>query len=103
MYDYMTALQRNFCPEVNYQEIEKRVAELRKNLGSKLSEEEWKQILALVDEQDLLREQSNLDNFITGFRLACGIHRELLEEPPYSFELEEETRARQAFMKGGED
>ena len=103
MYDYMTALQRSFCPEVNYQEIERRVAELKKILIPKLTGEEWKQILALVDEQDLLREQSNLENFITGFRLACGISRELSEEPPYSFELEEETRARQAFMKGGED
>ena len=102
MYDYMMVLQRDFCPEVNYQEIERRVAELRKDLGSKLSEEEWKQLLALVDEQDLLREQSNLENFIAGFRLACGINRELSEEPPYSFVQEEEERARRTQSREGE-
>lgn len=52
---------------------------LRKDLAPKLSEEEWKRILALVNEQDLLREQSNLDNFITGFRLAGGIIMELMK------------------------
>lgn len=77
MYDYMTALQKRFCREVSYREIEEKVAMLRKNLASKLSGEEWEWILALVDEQDLLREQSNLDNFIAGFRLACGIIMEL--------------------------
>ncbi len=78
MHDYMSALQRRFCREVNYQEIEKKVDALQKDLAPKLSEEEWKRILALVDEQDLLREQSNLDNFMTGFRLACGIIMELM-------------------------
>ena len=80
MHDYMTALQRSFCPEVNYREIERRVAELKKALTPKLTGEEWKQILSLVDEQDLLREQSNLENFIIGFRLASGIIMELIME-----------------------
>ena len=36
---------------------------------------------------------ATLHSFICGYRLACGIHRELAEEPVYSFAREEEERA----------
>ncbi len=39
-----------------------------------------------------LRSGVSLENFIAGFRLACGIARELGAEPPYSFRQEEEQR-----------
>ena len=56
-------------------------------------------LLQLADLEDALRDQSNLDSFVSGFRLASGIQRELLEQPPYSFETEEEQRAREIFER----
>lgn len=43
--------------------------------------------------EDSLRGLATLHSFICGYRLACGIHRELAEEPVYSFAREEEERA----------
>lgn len=50
-------------------------------------------LLRLTDLEDALRDQTNLDSFMSGFRLASGINQELMEEPPYSFAREEEERA----------
>lgn len=49
-------------------------------------------LLELVDAGVRLRSGVSLENFIAGFRLACGIARELGAEPPYSFRQEEEQR-----------
>ena len=40
-----------------------------------------------------MRGHATLHSFTCGYRLACGIHRELAEEPMYSFAKEEEERA----------
>ena len=56
----------------------------------------------MTDRESELRAEASLYAFIAGYRLACGIHRELLEEPPYSFDKEEEERAKQSLHKGGE-
>ena len=40
-----------------------------------------------------LRGHATLHSFTCGYRLACGIHRELAAEPMYSFIKEEEERA----------
>lgn len=41
-------------------------------------------------------------NFTCGYRLAYGIHRELAEEPAYSFTKEEEERAGRKVQTDGE-
>ncbi len=56
-------------------------------------------MLRLVDLEDTLRNQTSLDSFTSGFRLADGIHRELMEQPPYSFDREEEQRACELFTR----
>ncbi|WP_419020491.1 DUF6809 family protein [Intestinimonas butyriciproducens] len=94
MYDYMKALQRQF--ETKPRSIQELSAELdrtHKELSSRLAKEDRKLLLRLVDMEDNLRGHATLHSFTCGYRLACGIHRELTEEPAYSFAREEEERA----------
>ena len=94
MYDYMKALQRQF--ETNprsIQELADEVARTHRELSSRLAKEDRKLLLRLVDMEDNLRGHATLHSFTCGYRLACGIHRELATEPMYSFAKEEEERA----------
>ena len=94
MYDYMKALQRQF--ETNprsIQDLTDEVNRTHKELSSRLAKEERKLLLRLVDLEDNLQSLATLHSFTCGYRLACGIHRELAEEPMYSFAKEEEERA----------
>ena len=95
MYDYMKALQRQF--ETNprsIQELADEVDRVHKELSSRLAKKDRKLLLQLVDLEDNLHSLATLHSFTCGYRLACGIHRELAEEPLYSFDKEEEQRAR---------
>ena len=94
MYDYMKALQRQFetdCQSI--QNLNDEVNRTHKELSSRLAKEDRKLLLRLVDMEDNLRGHATLHSFTCGYRLACGIHRELAEEPMYSFAKEEEERA----------
>ena len=94
MYDYMKALQRQF--ETNprsIQELTDKVDRTHRELSSRLAREDRKLLLRLVDLEDNLQSVATLHSFTCGYRLACGIHRELAEEPMYSFAKEEEERA----------
>lgn len=94
MYDYMKALQRQF--ETNprsIQELADEVDRTHKELSSRLAKEDRKLLLRLVDMEDHLRGHATLHSFTCGYRLACGIHRELAEEAMYSFAKEEEGQA----------
>ena len=94
MYDYMKALQRQF--ETNprsIQELSDEVDSTHRELSFRLAKDDRKLLLRLVDLEDNLRGHATLHSFTCGYRLACGIHRELAEEPMYSFAKEEEERA----------
>ena len=94
MYDYMKALQRQFETKPrSIQELSAEVDRTHKKLSSRLVKEDRKLLLRLVDMEDHLRGLATLHSFTCGYRLACGIHRELAEEPMYSFAKEEEERA----------
>ena len=94
MYDYMKALQRQFETKPrSIQELSAEVDRTHKELSSRLAKEDRKLLLRLVDMEDHLRGHATLHSFTCGYRLACGIHRELTEDPPYSFAREEEERA----------
>lgn len=105
MHDYMKSLQRQF--ETNprsIQELSDEVNRTYKELSSRLAKEDRKLLLRLVDMEDHLRGTATLHSFTCGYRLACGIHRELAEEPMYSFAKEEEERAcRKALAKDESD
>ena len=94
MYDYMKALQRQFetdCQSI--QNLNDEVNRTHRELSSQLAKEDRKLLLRLVDMEDHLRSLATLHSFTCGYRLACGIHRELAEKPMYSFAKEEEERA----------
>ena len=96
MYDYMKALQRQFetdCQSI--QNLNDEVNRTHKELSSRLAKEDRKLLLRLVDMEDNLRGLATLHSFTCGYRLACGIHKELAAEPTYSFAKEEEERVRQ--------
>ena len=96
MYDYMKALQRQFETTPRpAQGLADEVDRTHKELSSRLTKEERKLLLRLVDMEDNLRGHATLHSFTRGYRLACGIHKELAEEPTYSFAKEEEERVRQ--------
>ena len=94
MYDYMKALQRQFETDSRFiQDLNDEVNRTHRELSSRLAKEDRKLLLRLVDMEDHLRGHATLHSFTCGYRLACGIHRELAEEPMYSFAKEEEERA----------
>ena len=94
MYDYMKALQRQFETDSQaIQDLNDEVNRTHKDLSSRLAKEDQKLLLRLVDLEDHLQSVATLHSFVCGYRLACGIHRELTEEPLYSFAKEEEERA----------
>ena len=94
MYDYMKAPQRQFetdCQSIR--DLSDEVNRTHRELSSRLAKENRKLLLRLVDLEDNLHEVATLHSFTCGYRLACGIHRELTEEPMHSFAREEEERA----------
>lgn len=96
MQDYMKALHLRFKdPSQRSQKLEQESAVLHRQLSARLAKPERKLLLRLVDLEDTLRGQTNLDSFVSGFRLADGIHRELSDQPPYSFNQEEERQVRE--------
>ena len=95
MRDYMKALQRRFeSPSGQTERLEKAVNKTHKQLANRLKKPERKMLLRLSDLEDALRDEACLDSFISGYRVAHGIHQELLaDQPPYNFEDEDERLA----------
>ena len=101
MHDYMKALQRQFeSKSESLQELTEDIHQTHKQLSAHLEKEDRKLLLKLVDMEGLLHCKATLHSFISGYRLACGVHRELAEYQAYSFDQEEEWRASQALNVG---
>ena len=99
MQDYMRALQDRFDMEPPMEvEMKEEADRIFKDLCSNLDRAERNRLLRLVDIQDARREKTALNSFISGYKLAWGIHRELTDEPLYSYEREQEDWARRSFM-----
>ena len=104
MYDYMKSLQRHFETKPEYiQDLKAEVNQTHKELSSRLEKEDRRLLLKLVDLEDALRCEATLHSFVSGYRLACGIHYELSAEPMYSFDREEEERSRQMILPRKEE
>ena len=100
MYDYMKALLQRFDTQSEQAAVwEKSIKKAYKNLANRLTKSERKMLLRLSDLEDALRDETSLNSFMCGYRLASGIHQELSKYPPYSFDQEEETRACAQFEK----
>ena len=95
MHDYMKALYHRFETQSERAEkLEREANQAHKQLAKQLGKQQRRQLLRLVDLEAALRDQSCLDSFMSGYRVAHGIHQELLaDQPPYNFEDEDERLA----------
>ena len=65
-----------------------------------MGKSEKKLLLRIADMEDELRDEACLNSFISGYRLAQGIQQELLaDQPPYSFEAEDERQACESWKR----
>ena len=94
MWDYMMALHQRFCKEPECREVRKQLLEVEQELHQSLDRRGQEQLLKLADLENELLDETSLESFLSGFKLALGIAAELA--PSYSFEDEEEQRACEA-------
>ena len=97
MKDYMMALHQRFCKEPECREIRKELLEVERDLHQSLDRRGQEQLLKLADLENELLEETSLESFLSGFKLALGIAAELA--PSYSFDDDEEQRACEAFHR----
>ena len=97
MRDYMMALHQRFCKEPECREIKEQIREVEQELHQKLDRRGQAQLLKLADLENELLDETSLESFLSGFKLALGIAAELA--PSYSFDDDEEQRAREAFQR----
>ena len=100
MPEYLKALHERFTtasPEA--MRVQRERDRILTRLRGQLSKSQRILLLHLLDLEDDLQDQTSLDSFLSGIRLARGIEQELSEIPPYSFADENEAQARQ---KAGE-
>ena len=74
MNDYMTALFDRFC---GCPGIDETAEAMRRRLSGQLGKEQRRLLLRLVDQQNAYCEQTAMDAFVRGFRLAMEIAMEL--------------------------
>ena len=98
MYDYMKTLHRQFFQEPECSKLRREIEQTRQVLRDGMDKESRRRLLYLTDCQSALREEVSLQSFLAGYRLACGIYRELLQEPLHSFDQEEEKRTEEIYQ-----
>ena len=97
MKDYMMALHQRFCKEPDCREIKQQIREVERDLHQSLDRRGQEQLLKLADLENELLDETSLESFLSGFKLALGIAAELA--PSYSFDDDEEQRACEAFHR----
>ena len=97
MRDYMMALHQRFCTEPECREVKKQIREVEQELHQKLDRRGQEQLLKLANLENELLDETSLESFLSGFKLALGIAVELA--PPYSFDDDEEERACEALQR----
>ena len=98
MNDYMIALLERFKIETaNSAAMAEQIKTAEDHLREQLGKEQRRLLLRLTDLHSALREEAQPGGFISGYRLAEGIHRELDGYPRFSIVAEEEERTRKKF------
>lgn len=92
MNDYMRALHQRFYREPDFSELEEDIENTRQEVRNCLDKLQRRRLMHLVDTQNLLREETSLASFTSGFKLAWGLSKELEADGPYSFDEEETER-----------
>ena len=97
MRDYMMALHQRFCKEPGCREVREQIREVEESLRQALDRQGQEQLLKLADLENELLDETSLESFLSGFKLALGIAAELA--PSYSFDDDEEQRACEALRQ----
>ena len=97
MKDYMMVLHQRFCKEPECREVRKQIREVERDLHQSLDRRGQAQLLKLADLENELLDETSLESFLSGFKLALGIAAELA--PSYSFDDDEEQRACEALQR----
>lgn len=97
MKDYMMALHQRFCKEPECREVRAQIRKVEQELRQRLDRRGQEQLLKLADLENELLDETSLESFLSGFKLALGIAVELA--PSYSFDDDEEQRACEAFRR----
>ena len=97
MKDYMMALHQRFCKKPECREVRTELEAVHQNLYQALDRRGQEQLLKLADLENELLNETSLESFLSGFKLALGIATELA--PSYSFDDDEEQRACQALQR----
>ena len=92
MHDYMQALQQRFFRKPRCEELRQTVDITCKELFTRMSDEDKRKLLLIVDSMEAIRDEVSLASFIAGFKLAWGISRELETDGLYSYDEEEMTQ-----------
>lgn len=100
MYEYMYALKAKFFKEEEFHELKQEVHLLHRKLSEEMDKDSRKKLLRLIDALDVLHNKDVSSAFVSGFRLADGIAKELEREEPYSFAGDEEEWAGKAAESG---
>ena len=96
MRDYMMALHQRFCKEPDCREVRKELEAVHQDLYQVLDRRGQEHLLKLANMENELLDETSLESFLSGFKLALGIAAELT--PSYSFDDDEEQRACQALQ-----
>ena len=99
MNDYTKALHQQFYQEPEHTEEDREMEQAELALKATLNREQRKLLLALVNTQSLWQERTCLESFTAGLRLGLGIAGEL---EPYSFDDDQEERARRKLEAEGD-
>ena len=99
MNDYTKALHQRFYQESENTEEEREMNQAEQALKATLNREQRRLLLALVNAQSLWQGRTSLESFAAGLRLGLGIAGEL---EPYSFEADQEERARRKMETEGD-
>ena len=97
MKDYMMALHQRFCMEPECREVKEQIKKVEQELHQSLDRHGQEHLLKLADLENELLDETSLESFLSGFKLALGIAAELA--PSYSFDDDEKQRACAAFQR----
>ena len=99
MYDYMKALQERF-DEKQPEHLVYAVQSAREGLRDGIDAESRRKLLRMIDTQNSLLAESTLMSFTAGFKLAWGMVKELEADGLYSFDADEEEKAKEMITNG---
>ena len=92
MHDYMRALQQRFFRAPRCEDLRMTVEDTCGEFLKRMSDEDKRKLLLIVDSMDAIRDEVSLASFVAGFKLAWGISRELETDGLYSYDEEEMTQ-----------